>query len=202
MAQTIQINKVAFGTEVIDTHVYKVTYIDSTGVETMTQPAFVSAGQIRTGKAVVVVNDPDVREATLTCQTGKCFAKTYPVTWGSLSCDFTILLDEPSPTSTPLPTATEVPPTPTPSPTQVPPTPTATEVPPTPTPGPTSTPLPTATPTPTSTPTPTPGPTSTPLPTATEVPPTPTPGPTSTPTPTPTGTPPPNCDFTGKITVS
>ena len=150
MAQTIQINKVAFGTEVIDTHVYKVTYIDSTGVETMTQPAFVSAGQIRTGKAVVVVNDPDVREATLTCQTGKCFAKTYPVTWGSLSCDFTILLDEPSPTSTPLPTATPTPtstPTPTPGPTSTP-LPTATEVPPTPTPGPTSTPTPTPTGTP------------------------------------------------------
>ena len=166
MAQTIKINKVVFGTEVIDTHVYKVTYIDSiTGEETMTQPAFVSAGQIRTGKAVIVVRDENVREAKLTCQTGKCFEKTYPVTWQSLSCNFTILLDEPTAVPTPTPTSTLPGVTPSNTPASTP----------------NSTPASTPASTPNSTPASTPAS---------------TPGGTPPVTPTPTGTIQPNCDFT------
>ena len=141
MAQTIRINKVAFGSEVVDTHVYKVTYIDSsTGEETTSRPAFVTAKQIRTGTAVVVVLDENVQQGKLTCQSGKCFSKTFPFSWDVAA------------TSTPTPTAVTDTPTPTPTYTTTPAVLGPTDT-PTPTPTDTNTPTPTVTTTITPTPT-------------------------------------------------
>ena len=133
MSQTIKISKVAFGSEIIDTQVYKVTYINSNNQEASANPKFVTAGQIRLGQAVVVIADDTVRTATLTCQTGKCLGETAPVTW-----DVTLQSTD---TPTPTPTGTPVTETPTPTPTGTS-TPTGTPVtePPTPTPTSTGTP--------------------------------------------------------------
>ena len=147
MTQTIRITQILIGSDIKDTNVFALTY-NQGGEEVKTQPGFITAGQIKTGKAVVVI-PIGVTELTATCQSGLCAGTTS-----------TISLAAATPTPTPTGTVT---PTPTNSPVPVTPTPTAT------TPGatPTNTPIPV---TPTSTPRPV-TPTSTPAP----VSPTPTP---------------------------
>ena len=153
MTQTIRITQILIGSDIKDTNVFALTYTQG-GEEKKTQPGFITAGQIKTGKAVVVI-PIGVTELTATCQSGLCAGTTSTISLAAV-------------TPTPTPTGT-VTPTPTGTPTSTPPGGTQPAT-PTPTGTPTSTPpggTQPVTPTPTGTPTNTPTATSTPTPTPT-----------------------------------
>lgn len=153
MSQTIKITQISIGSDIVDTNVYALT--DTRGSKEGIRPAFITAGQIKTGKAIIRIEDESLRELTLTCQSGLCAGTETTVSWGVPNCSFTISLSDtlapsPTPTSTPSNTPTN---TPTSTPASTPgATPTST---------PTGTPASTPASTPNSTPTNTPTPTST-----------------------------------------
>jgi hypothetical protein len=151
MNQRVKINNTVVIPEAIDTHVYRVQYVDPITGLTDALPAYITSGQIKNGTAEVTLFDSTVTTLTLICQTGRCAGTEYPVSWS-------LVVSTPTPTPTGTPTNT-----PTSTPTNTP-TLTATAA---LTPTPTSTPTPTIVPvlTPTPTPTPTPSPTPTPTPT-------------------------------------
>ena len=105
MTQTIRITKISIGSDIKDTNVFALTYTQD-GEEKRTQPGFVTAGQIRTGKAVVVI-PVGITELTATCQSGLCAGNTSPISIDPID----------GATPTPTPTSSPVPVTPTPTPT-------------------------------------------------------------------------------------